>query len=206
MRAEEGVDWAWRGSELGRRGIWFGHEEGVDWALRKCSILYAWIDCLLEDRASSDDHHHHTLHVLQVQRNLQLRIEAQGKYLQQIIEEQQRLSAPALTSTPVPATNDARGELAVIAPALELPEIGDVGGKLERKSSLPDAATTPEVPCDPAGSLVPTTQASRLSSQPPQTEYVVEQEYVGSWRSGRLIPITSASWGAVNKLLQNNAA
>jgi hypothetical protein len=109
---------------------------------------------------------------------LQLRIEAQGKYLQQIIEERQRLSA--LTSTPVAATNDASGELAVIAPALELPEIGDVGGKLERKSSLPDAATTPEVPCDPAGSLVPTTQASRLSSQPPQTEYVVEQEYVGS--------------------------
>jgi SHAQKYF class myb-like DNA-binding protein len=117
---------------------------------------------------------------LEVQRNLQLRIEAQGKYLQQIMEEQQRLSAPALTSTPVAATNDARGELAVIAPALELPEIGDVGGKLERKSSLPDAATTPEVPCDPAGSLVPTTQASRLSSQSPQTEYVVEQEYVGS--------------------------
>ncbi len=102
---------------------------------------------------------------------MQLRIEAQGKYLQQIIEEQQRLSA--LPSTPVAATNDAGGELAVIAPALELPEIGDVGGKLERKSSLPDTATTP-------GSLVPTTQASRLSSQPPQTEYVVEQKYVGS--------------------------
>lgn len=166
--------------------------------------MYAWIDCLLEDRASSDDHHHHTPDVLQVQRNLQLRIEAQGKYLQQIIEEQQRLSA--LPSTPVAATNDAGGELAVIAPALELPEIGDVGGKLERKSSLPDTATTPEVPCDPAGSLVPTTQASRLSSQPPQTEYVVEQKYVGSWRSGRLIPITSTSWGAVNKLLQNDAA
>ncbi len=187
--AEEGLNWAWK---------------GVDWALRKCSILYSWIDCLLEDRASSDDDHHHTLHVLQVQRNLQLRIEAQGKYLQQIIEEQQRLSA--LTSTPVAATNDARGESAVTAPALEMPEIGDVGGKLERKSSLPDAATTPEVPCDPAGSLVPTTQASRLSSEPPQTEYVVEQEYVGSWRSGWLIPITSASWGVVNKLLQNNAA
>jgi SHAQKYF class myb-like DNA-binding protein len=115
---------------------------------------------------------------LEVQRNLQLRIEAQGKYLQQIIEEHQRLSA--LTSTPVAATDDARGELAVIAPALESPEIGDKGGKLERKSSLPDAATTPEVPCDPAGSLVLTTQASRLSLQPPQTEYVVEQEYVES--------------------------
>ncbi len=84
MRAEEGVDWAWRGSELGmKEGVnwawkrewigqmreWIGHEEVVNWAWRGSGLgmkkvfylLYAWIDCLLEDRASSDVDHHHTL-------------------------------------------------------------------------------------------------------------------------------------------------
>lgn len=43
--------------------------------------------------------------ILQVQRQLQLRIEAQGKYLKKIVEEQQRLTG-VLSEAPLPGTGD----------------------------------------------------------------------------------------------------
>lgn len=99
---------------------------------------------------------------IQVQRNLQLRMEAQGKYLQQIIEEQQKLNA--LNSTPMASDTDEAG-----APGFK-PPLTETVDKVEIK--VPPDVTT-EAP-GPSGSLVPT-EASGLNSQTPQSEYAKSQ-------------------------------
>jgi hypothetical protein len=88
---------------------------------------------------------------------LQLRIEAQGKYLQQIFEEQQKLNA--LNSTPMASDTGEAG-----APGFK-PPLAEMVDKVEIKVP-PDV--TIEAP-GPSGSLVPT-EASGLNSQTPQSE------------------------------------
>lgn len=109
---------------------------------------------------------------IQVQRNLQLRIEAQGKYLQQIIEEQQKLNA--LNSTPMASDTDEAG-----TPGFK-PPLAETVDKVEIKVP-PDVTTEAPVP---SGSLVPT-EASGLNSQTPQSEYAKSQ-YEGAITFTRL--------------------
>jgi hypothetical protein len=89
---------------------------------------------------------------------LQLRIEAQGKYLQQMFEEQQRLSARS--GTPVTTNTGEAGPSALEA------QLGEATGQLEIKQ-LPVVATT-QAP----GSLVPTQAPAGLNSHTPQSEFV----------------------------------
>lgn len=103
---------------------------------------------------------------IQVQRNLQLRIEAQGKYLQQIFEEQQKLNA--LNSTPMASDTGEAG-----APGFK-PPLAEMVDKVEIKVP-PDV--TIEAP-GPSGSLVPT-EASGLNSQTPQSE-CAKSQYEGA--------------------------
>jgi hypothetical protein len=90
---------------------------------------------------------------------LQLRIEAQGKYLQQIIEERQRLSA--LSGTPVTTNAGEAG------PSALEPQLGEATGQLEIKQ-LPVVVATTQAP----GSLVPTQAPAGLNSHTPQSEFV----------------------------------
>ncbi len=89
---------------------------------------------------------------------MQLRIEAQGKYLQQIFEEQQKLNT--INSTPMASDTDEAG-----APGFK-PPLAETVDKVEIK--VPPDVTT-QAP-GPSGSLIPT-EASGLNSQTPQSEY-----------------------------------
>lgn len=79
-----------------------------------CHIIYC--RCIILSHQSVD--------IYQVQRQLQLRIEAQGKYLKKIIEEQQRISG-VLSDTPEPENNflqsDDKNDPATPAPTSEPP-------------------------------------------------------------------------------------
>ncbi len=90
---------------------------------------------------------------------MQLRIEAQGKYLQQIIEERQRLSA--LSGTPVTTNAGEAG------PSALEPQLREASGKLEIKQ-LPVVVATTEA----TGSFVPTQTPAGLNSHTPQSEFV----------------------------------
>jgi hypothetical protein len=121
---------------------------------------------------------------------LQLRIEAQAKYLQQIIEEQQRLSA--LTGTCSIATDS--GE-AGAAPALEPPPpLAEVSGKVEIRP-LPDRTITGA----PAScvSVIPT-RASELSSQSgPQSEHIKSESVNATTVTDLSMPSTHIADAAV---------
>lgn len=66
----------------------------------------------------------HEKFVMQVQRQLQLRIEAQGKYLKKIIEEQQRLSGVLATSEADNPSDPDKTEPSTPAPTSETPTAG----------------------------------------------------------------------------------
>lgn len=137
---------------------------------------------------------------------MQLRIEAQAKYLQQIIEEQQRLSA--LTGTRSIATDS--GEAGAAA-ALEPPPppLAEVSGKVEIRP-LPDRTITGA----PAScvSVIPT-RASELSSQPdPQSEHIKSESVNATTvtdlsmpSSSPIQPVTNATHIVDAAVVESNA-
>ena len=101
------------------------------------------------------------LKVEQVQRQLQLRIEAQGKYLKKIIEEQQRLGG-VLSEVPgsgasVPASGDScpesdiKTDPANRAPTLESPLLDKATEELvlAKRVSIDESVSSPHEPLTP---------------------------------------------------------
>lgn len=75
--------------------------------------------------------------IIQVQRQLQMRIEAQGKYLQKIIEEQQKLSGALKASETLPLAEDKQ-----LASHSQPPPDGDTSSSSLRKKQKVEAASS----------------------------------------------------------------